>query len=314
MGPGRLHALIDGVFAIALTLLVLDLPKPLLSTHLVHDLLHQWPSYVAYLVSFVTIGLLWIEHHGMMSAVRRIDRRFLELTLAFLLFISVVPWPTALAANYVDRGFSEARAVAILYAATMLLMGLTFTWGWRYLATHPELVAEPARPAFPAGTRRALLGALVYLVAVAVAFVSPLASFAIDGAVAVYFAALEEPGPGVDRPVGWGGRRVNRGSGGGLWSGPAGCGRSGGDDGLEVLHHREGVVEVVERSAPVLVPGRAPEALRVILQALPFDEEQEAAGPLHATLHAERDETGAGGDDRRGLLHRLDERLPRVRA
>ncbi|MGD0747051.1 MAG: TMEM175 family protein [Acidimicrobiales bacterium] len=197
MSPGRLHALIDGVFAIALTLLVLDLPKPALSTHLVHVLLHQWPSYVAYLVSFTTIGILWIEHHGMMSAVRGIDRRFLERTLVFLLFISVIPWPTALAANYADRGFSEARAVAVLYAATMLMMGVTFAWGWRYLTTHPELVAEPARPAFPAGTRRALLGGLVYLVAIAVAFLSPLASFAIDAVVAVYFAVSRSEVPGL---------------------------------------------------------------------------------------------------------------------
>ncbi len=154
MRPGRLEALVDGVFAIALTLLVLDLPKPVLSKHLGHTLLQQWPSYVAYLVSFVTIGILWIEHHGMMSAVRAIDRRFLERTLAFLLFISIIPWPTALAASYADQGVSEARVAAILYAATMLMMGLTFAWGWRYLTVHPGLVVEPARPAFPAGTRR----------------------------------------------------------------------------------------------------------------------------------------------------------------
>ena len=157
MGPGRLHALINGVFAIALTLLVLDLPKPAHSAQLVHDLLRAWPSYVAYLVSFITIGILWIEHHGMMSAVRGINRRFLERTLAFLLFISIIPWPTALAADYANQSVSEARATAVLYAATMLMMGLTFAWGWRYLAAHPELVAEPARPAFPAGARRALL-------------------------------------------------------------------------------------------------------------------------------------------------------------
>jgi len=144
LGPSRLHALIDGVFAIAITLLVLDLPKPQHSTQLVHDLLQQWPSYVAYLVSFVTLGILWIEHHGMMGAVRSIDRRFLERTLAFLLFISVIPWPTALAADYARQGFGEARAVAILYAATMLMMGLTFAWGWRYLTLHAELVAAPA--------------------------------------------------------------------------------------------------------------------------------------------------------------------------
>src|SRR5271165_5762516 len=104
LGPGRLQALIDGVFAIALTLLVLDLPRPQHSSQLVHDLLQQWPAYVAYLVSFITLGILWIEHHGMMGAVRSIDRRFLERTLAFLLFISVIPWPTALAADYARQG------------------------------------------------------------------------------------------------------------------------------------------------------------------------------------------------------------------
>ena len=197
MGPGRLNALIDGVFAIALTLLVLDLPKPVDSTPLVHVLLHQWPSYVAYLVSFVTIGILWIEHHGMMSAVRGIDRRFLERTPAFLLFISIIPWPTALAAEYADRGFTAARAVAVLYAATMLMMGLAFALGWRYLARHSELVVEGARPAFSAGTRRALLGGLVYLLAIAFAFVEPMGSFAIDALVAVYFASSRSRVPAL---------------------------------------------------------------------------------------------------------------------
>ena len=197
MGPGRLHALIDGIFAIALTLLVLDLPRPAHSTRLVHDLLSAWPSYVAYLVSFVTIGILWIEHHGMMSAVRGINRRFLERTLIFLLFISIIPWPTALAADYADQAVPEARAVAVLYAATMLMMGLTFAWGWSYLTAHPELVAGPARPALPAGARRALLGGLVYLIAIAVAFLSPKASFAIDAIVAVYFAASRSRVPGL---------------------------------------------------------------------------------------------------------------------
>jgi len=197
LGPGRLGALIDGVFAIAITLLVLDLPRPHGSTQLAHSLLQQWPSYVAYLVSFVTLGILWIEHHGMMGAVRSIDRRFLERTLAFLLFISVVPWPTALAADYAREGFAQARTAAILYAATMLLMGLTFAWGWRYLTIHPELVAAPARSAFPSGTRRALLGGLVYIVAIGVALLSPITSFAIDAVVAVYFAASKTGVPGL---------------------------------------------------------------------------------------------------------------------
>ena len=86
---------------------------------------------------------------------------------------------------------------AVLYASTMLAMGLTFAWGWRYLTTHPDLVAEPARSAFPAGTRRALLGGLVYLVAIALAVLSPTASFAVDALVAVYFALSKSEVPGL---------------------------------------------------------------------------------------------------------------------
>ena len=196
MGPGRLHGLIDGVFAIAMTLLVLDLPQPD-TKHLAHDLLHDWPTYVAYLVSFATVGLLWIEHHGMMSAVRSINRRFLERTLVLLLFVSVIPWPTALAAQYARSGGANERTAAALYAGTMLLMGLSFTLGWRYLAANEQLVAQPARAAFPAGSRRALIGALVYVPALALAAVSPLASFAVDALVAIYFAVSRSEVPGL---------------------------------------------------------------------------------------------------------------------
>jgi uncharacterized membrane protein len=196
VGPSRLHGLIDGVFAIALTLLVLDLPRPRDSAHLAHDLADQWPSYAAYLVSFVTVGILWIEHHGMMSAVRQINRRFLERALLFLLFVSIIPWPTAIAADYADQG-SQATAAAVLYAGVMMLMGLSFALSWQYLAAHPQLVAEPARTALRAGTRRALLGGLVYAVAIAVAFLSPTASFAIDAVVALYFAASKTEVPGL---------------------------------------------------------------------------------------------------------------------
>ncbi len=196
MGPGRLHALVDGVFAIALTLLVLDLPKPRDSQRLAHDLLALWPTYAAYLVSFVTVGILWIEHHGMMSAVRQTNRRFLERTLLFLLFVSIIPWPTALAADYADQG-AQARPAAVVYAGLMLLMGLSFAASWRYLDRHRELAAEPAHGALAAGTRRALMGASVYLVAIAVAFVSPAASFAIDALISLYFAVSRTQVPGL---------------------------------------------------------------------------------------------------------------------
>lgn len=196
VGPSRLHGLIDGVFAIALTLLVLDLPRPRNSTRLGHDLLHAWPTYAAYLVSFLTVGIVWIEHHGMMAAVERINRRFLERTLLFLLFVSIIPWPTAIAADSVDHG-SQAEPAAVLYAVIMLLMGLSFSVGWRYLAEHPNLVAEPARPALRAGMLRALVGGLVYIASIAIAFVNPDGSFALDALIALYFAASRTGVPGL---------------------------------------------------------------------------------------------------------------------
>jgi uncharacterized membrane protein len=197
VSPSRLHALIDGVFAIAVTLLVLDLPSLPGNQHFVHRLLDGWPSYAAYLVSFVSIGIVWIEHHGMMSAVRYINRRFLERTLLLLLFVSIIPWPTELAAEHVQHGGTPARAVALLYAATMMLMGLSMALSWRYLTNHPELVAEPARAAMPAGARRALLGSLAYLPAVVLAPLIPAVSLLVDAVIAVYFAASRSEVPGL---------------------------------------------------------------------------------------------------------------------
>jgi len=204
MGPGRLHALIDGVFAIAVTLLVLDLPTLPGSANFVHRLAENWPSYAAYLVSFTTIALIWIEHHGMMSAVRFVNRRFLERTLLFLLFVSVIPWPTALAAEHIRQSGAPARAVALLYAATMMLMGLSMALSWRYLSEHEQLVAEPARPAMPAGARRAVLGALAYIPAIIFALLVPAISFAIDAAIAIYFALSRSEVPGLIYKTGLG--------------------------------------------------------------------------------------------------------------
>lgn len=197
MSPGRLHALIDGIFAIALTLLVLDLPSLDGSRDLVPRLLGQWPAYAAYLVSFASIGVIWIEHHGMMSAVRYVNRRFMERTLLFLLFVSVIPWPTQLAASHIRDGGSAAQAVALLYAAVMMLMGLSIAASWRYLVRHEELVVATVRPAMAAGARRALLGALAYLPALFLALLAPAISFGLDAAIALYFAASKSEVPGL---------------------------------------------------------------------------------------------------------------------
>lgn len=188
VSPGRLHALIDGVVAIAITLLVLDLPRPHGATHLASDLFHSWPSYLAYFASFATVGVIWTEHLGMMSAVREVNRRFVEHTLVFLLFLSIIPWPTALAAEYLRDGGAAARTATLLYGSTMLLMGAAMTLSWRYLANHEQLTVADARPALRAATRRSMLGAVAYVAVLLLALVSSVAALVLAAAIAVYFA------------------------------------------------------------------------------------------------------------------------------
>src|SRR6266566_22821 len=108
MATGRLEAFSDGVFAIAITLLVLDLAVPARNRSepggLAAALGHQWPSYFAYLVSFLIIGIIWVNHHTVFDTVRLVDRPVLFANLALLLVVSALPFPTRLLAEYLTAG------------------------------------------------------------------------------------------------------------------------------------------------------------------------------------------------------------------
>lgn len=192
MRPSRLNTIVDGIFAIAMTLLVLDLPRPSVSRELVHDLEIEWDAYVAYFVSFATLGVVWLEHHGMMLAVRRTGRRFIELTLVFLLFIALLPWPTALTAQFIEH-HSTARVVTVLYSTNMLLIALSLAGSWAYLSRRGGFVAPGLEVNFRASLQRTTLVLIPYLAAIVVAFFSPLASLLIDGAVVLYLGISSSP-------------------------------------------------------------------------------------------------------------------------
>jgi uncharacterized membrane protein len=105
----RLEAFSDGVFAIAITLLVLDLAVPPREhapdgESLASALGHQWPSYFAYLVSFLVIGIIWVNHHAVFDRVRLVDRPVMFVNLALLLVVSAIPFPTHLLAEYLTAG------------------------------------------------------------------------------------------------------------------------------------------------------------------------------------------------------------------
>jgi uncharacterized membrane protein len=191
MNPNRLEAFSDGVFAIAITLLVLDIhvPDPAEIGNLAAALGDQWPSYVAYAVSFLTIGIIWINHHAMIRRLATVNHSVLSLNLLLLLFVALLPFTTALMAAYLRESSGEHLA-AVIYSGSCLLMGAAFATINRYaLVVKPDLLAtqlsEARRRAI---LRRAVAGLIPYALATALAVVSPYVSVAICGAVALYYA------------------------------------------------------------------------------------------------------------------------------
>jgi uncharacterized membrane protein len=191
MSPNRLEAFSDGVFAIAITLLVLDIhvPDPAGTDNLAQALGDQWPSYVAYAVSFLTIGIIWINHHAMIRRLATVDHGMLVLNLILLLFVALLPFTTALMATYLQESQGEHLAAAI-YSGSCLLMGAAFAATQRHgLVVKPELLATPVSDTRRrAILMRAVVGIAPYAVATVVAILTPYASLAICGAVALYYA------------------------------------------------------------------------------------------------------------------------------
>ncbi|HWX74756.1 MAG TPA: TMEM175 family protein [Solirubrobacteraceae bacterium] len=191
MSPTRLEAFSDGVIAIAITLLVLNIhvPAPRAGTSLAHELAKQWPSYAAYLTSFLTIGIIWINHHAMIRRLRTIDHTVMTLNLLLLLTIGVLPFTTALAAEYLKQGHGQHLAAGV-YSGSYLLMSIAFAATNRYI-----LLGKPSlhRVALPEAQcreilRRSLTGLVPYALATALAVLSPYVTLAICGAIAVYYA------------------------------------------------------------------------------------------------------------------------------
>ena len=189
IGTGRLEAFSDGVFAVAITLLVLDL-KVAGPGHgsLAGQLSAAWPQEASYLVSFMVIGIIWINHHTLMARYAAVDRPLLFLNLLLLLFVTVIPFPTSLLAQYLREGGRDSHIAAALYGAVMEGMGLSFSalfaWGGR----HPELLVDRVTPSrHRMALRQFGLGSVVYLIAIGIAFVSAPAALAAHFAIAVFY-------------------------------------------------------------------------------------------------------------------------------
>jgi uncharacterized membrane protein len=183
----RVEAFSDGVIAIAITLLVLEVDVPD-SSGLWHQLAHQWPSYVAYVLTFFLIGIMWVNHHAMFREVERIDRPLLFLNIALLMGIAFLPFPTALLANYVRDGGNDGRVATAIYSFTSVVIGCGFLALWWYLMRHPQLLrasfgVEGAERAF----RRTVIGPTAYAASILIALIAPLACLLVYALIALYF-------------------------------------------------------------------------------------------------------------------------------
>ncbi len=190
MSKGRLEAFSDGVLAVAITLLVLDLRVPEPGTgDLGRQLVHMWPSYAAYAISFLTIGVIWVNHHAAVARLREPDHVILVLNLLLLMSVCVLPFATSLFATYLREAKGEHLAGAV-YGAALLVMGVVFVVFNRHILIskayllQPELTVERREELL----RRNILGVLPYVLATALAFVSPYVTLGITAAVGVFYA------------------------------------------------------------------------------------------------------------------------------
>lgn len=192
---GRIEAFSDGVFAVAITLLVLNLqiPKPPSSEGLLVWLGHQWPAYLAFVTSFAIVGVMWINHHRMFTLITRSDSMLMGLNLLLLMLIVFIPFPTALVAQYISlppQPFAtDQRVAALVYNGTAILLAICFNTLWRYATYKGRLQGKNAdNLATQSITRQYRFGPLFYALAFALAWVYVPASLILNLLMAVYFA------------------------------------------------------------------------------------------------------------------------------
>jgi uncharacterized membrane protein len=185
-GTGRLETFSDGVFAIAATLLVLEFSVTS-SEPLGHQLVHLWPSYLAYVTSFLTIGIIWMNHHHTVSLLGRIDRTMLFVNNVLLLTVAFLPFPTELVGKAIQEGQGE-QAAALAYAGTLVVMAALHQVWWRYARVDRRLIAD-ATPdsALRAVDRAYLPGLPMYGAVFVLAFLSPLAAVVLTFAIAAFY-------------------------------------------------------------------------------------------------------------------------------
>ena len=187
MDTARLEAFSDGVFAIAITLLILDVRLPSGPGTLTHRLGQAWPTYVAYLISFLVIGIMWANHHAIFKLIRETTHGLVVANLFLLMCVAFIPFPTSVLAENLRAGATDPHTAAVFYNAVFTVTAVFYFLLWQVAARDNRLIVAGQEEAAAEVTRRYRYGWPSYLVAALAALVSVPASLAIDGALALYY-------------------------------------------------------------------------------------------------------------------------------
>ncbi|MBV9272177.1 MAG: DUF1211 domain-containing protein [Candidatus Eremiobacteraeota bacterium] len=199
MNRQRFEAFSDGVFAIVATLLVLDIRVPVLRTmdspSLWRALFELWPTYLAYVTSFLVVGIYWLNHHSVSHHVRTFDRRLAWQNLLFLMALAFIPFPTAVMAQY-----GEVPAAVLFYGFVLLLCALFGNAMWLYIIRSGYLDDGITRQDIRRATRTYAAGAVIYVIAIALAFIAPRVSIVLYAVMAGFYlfrGGLEQRGADI---------------------------------------------------------------------------------------------------------------------
>jgi TMEM175 potassium channel family protein len=203
---GRIEAFSDGVFAIAITLLILEVGKPdpkVDAERLIHELIGLWPQFVAYTVSFVTILIMWVNHHALFRLIRRTDRLFMVLNGLLLMMITFINYPTAVFADQLQVNFQRlegAQVALAFYSGTFVVIAVLYNRMWWYAAHRGHLLLPGVEQQVKQIDRQFVFGPLLYMVAFALGFVGPapvaiVLGFGMDSALALYYALSGDINP-----------------------------------------------------------------------------------------------------------------------
>ena len=191
---GRVEAFSDGVFAIAITLLILEIKVPhfpggATNAQVFRALVHLWPSYVAFLLSFFAILIMWINHHGLFRLIHRVDSPFLYTNGAMLLLVTFVPFPTALLAAYLGQPGEHTATAA--YCGTFVLVSIAFNAFWE-VATGRGLLKRGVSEKHVAKIRNAYrFGLVVYVAAALLALWRPVVGLGLCLSLWIFWIILD---------------------------------------------------------------------------------------------------------------------------